>query len=113
MWPRRQDTVSRPARKPTALCPVDGLCFAWVPSARARRHSREEESSLPVRPWSAVDPYFESTPTQVKQAFGESGATIRRHPVAQLHPSTAFRDAPDRKRYELPPDRPVPTAPGG
>ena len=39
MWPRRQDTVSRPARKPTALCPVDGLCFWWVPSARAKRHS--------------------------------------------------------------------------
>jgi hypothetical protein len=39
MWPRRQDTASRPARKPTALCPVSGLCFAWVPSARAKRHS--------------------------------------------------------------------------
>src|SRR5271154_5139200 len=67
MWPRRQDTVSRPGRKPTALCPVDGLCFAWVPSARAGRHSREEESFLPVRPWSAVDPYLQSTPMQVKQ----------------------------------------------
>src|ERR1700757_4159288 len=68
MWPRRQDTVSRPGRKPTALCPVDGPCFAWVPGARAGRHSREEESSLPVRPWSAVDPYLRSTPfMQVKQ----------------------------------------------
>jgi hypothetical protein len=67
MWPRRHDTVSRPGRKPTALCPVDGLCFAWVPSDRAGRHSREEESFLPVRPWSAVDPYFQSTPMQVKQ----------------------------------------------
>jgi hypothetical protein len=54
-------------RKPTALCPVDGPCFAWVPSARAGRHSREEESFLPVRPWSAVDPYLKSTPIQVKQ----------------------------------------------
>src|ERR1700733_6102731 len=66
MWPRRQDTVSRPGRKPTALCPVDGLCFAWVPSARAQRHSREEESSLPVRPRSAVDPYCDPTPIQAK-----------------------------------------------
>jgi hypothetical protein len=77
MWPRRQDTVSRPARKPTALCPVDGLCFAWVPSARAKRHSREEESYLPVRPWSAVDPYFEPTPTQLK-------ATVKRVRLTHL-----------------------------
>ena len=55
LWPRRQETFPRP-RKPTALCPVDGPRFAWVPSARAGRHSREEESSLPVRPWSAMDP---------------------------------------------------------
>src|ERR1700751_1714668 len=68
MWPRRQDTVSRPARKPTALCPVDGLCFAWVPSDRAGRHSREEESFLPVRPWSAVDPFPHFTPVQVSNS---------------------------------------------
>ena len=79
MWPRRQDTVSRPGRKPTALCPVDGLCFAWVPSARARRHSREEESSLPVRPWSAVDPYPKSTPIQVKQQSNELGRAFNGH----------------------------------
>src|SRR4029078_13179978 len=33
-------------RKPAALCPVGGPCFAWVPNARSGRHSREEESSL-------------------------------------------------------------------
>src|ERR1700757_932863 len=84
MWPRRQDTVSRPGRKPTALCPVDGPCFAWVPGARAGRHSREEESSLPVRPWSAVDSYLRPTPfIQVKQQ-NELGRAFNGH-LAENH----------------------------
>jgi len=59
------EDISLAWRRPTALCPVDGPCFAWVPCVRAGRHSREEESFLPVRPWSAVDPYVEPTPIQV------------------------------------------------
>ncbi len=79
MWPRRQRDISSPRRKPTALCPVGGPCFAWVPSARAGHHSREEESSLPVRPWSAVDPYPRSTPfIQVKQQ-NELGPAVNGH----------------------------------
>src|SRR5882757_4957138 len=80
MWPRRQDTVSRPARKPTALCPVDGLCFAWVPRDRAGHHSREEESFLPVRPWSAVDPFSKSTPVQVSNRSWVERSTLSRRP---------------------------------
>src|SRR6478752_4237693 len=89
MWPRRRKPFHRPRRRPTALCPVDGPRFAWVPSARAGRHSREEETSLPVRPWSAVDPYFRSTPfIQVKQqnelgrAFNGHLADITQFPFA-------------------------------
>jgi hypothetical protein len=65
MWPRREERVPRLTQAHRA-CPVDGHYFAWVPSARAQRHSREEESSLPVRPRSAVDPYCDPTPTRRK-----------------------------------------------
>src|ERR1700684_876185 len=92
MWPRRPETVSRPGRKPTALCPVDGLSFAWVPSASARCHSREEESFLPVRPWSAVDPCLEHTPIAGK-------ATVKR--VRPTHLAAITRNSLRGKRSHM------------
>ena len=74
MWPRRQETFPRPDASPPRCAQLMGLAWRQVLSARAGRHSREEESSLPVRPWSAVDPYLRSTPfIQVKQQEYELG----------------------------------------
>jgi hypothetical protein len=102
MWPRRQGDICPPRRKPTALCPVDGPRFAWVPSARAGCHSREEETSLPVRPWSAVDPYARCTPYPGKANKIELGRAFNGH-LADHHPilfaHTVGPDRQHRRRY--------------
>jgi hypothetical protein len=50
-----------------------------VPGACAGRHSGEEESSLPVRPWSAVDPYLRSTPFILVKQQNELGRAFDGH----------------------------------
>ena len=61
MWPRPQESISRPDASPPRCAQLMGLalrgCLVLVLGATA-----EEETSLPVRPWSAVDPYLKSTP---------------------------------------------------
>src|SRR5271163_2548069 len=73
------EDISLPDASPPRCAQLVGLALRGCRGAHAERHSREEESFLPVRPWSAVDPYPRSTPfIQVKQQ-NEVGRGVRGH----------------------------------
>ena len=92
----------RPDASPPRCAQLMGLASRGCLSTRAGRHSREEETSLPVRPWSAVDPYPRSTPfIQVKQQ-NELGRAFNGH-LADPSPipvrAHARPDRQHRRRY--------------
>jgi hypothetical protein len=90
MWPRRQEILSPPDASPPRCAQLMGLASRGCLALRAGRHSREEETSLPIRPWSAVDPYPRSTPCpgkpNSKMRWAERSTASRRpSPIPFAH----------------------------